>query len=138
MKPHIEEAQRSLRTAIRDIKAFNVLKDASDIDLATVCFHAQQAIEKSLKAVLFLHQIESRRTHDLVLLTQLLRQHGIEPPATDGQMSRLNPFAVMMRYDDMEINIISRHEAANMVAIIYSWAEELVQSAAGGPDEPVA
>jgi hypothetical protein len=32
MKPHIEEAQRSLRFATRDLKAFNVLKDASDID----------------------------------------------------------------------------------------------------------
>ena len=82
MKPHIEEAQRSLRFATRDLKAFNVLKDASGIDLATACFHAQQAIEKSLKAVLFLHQIESRRTHDLVQLAQLLRQHGVEPPAT--------------------------------------------------------
>lgn len=137
MKPHIEEAQRSLRIATRDLKAFNVLKDASDIDLATACFHAQQAIEKSLKAVLFLHQIESRRTHDLVQLAQLLRQHGVEPPATDEQMSRLNPFAVMLRYDDIEINVISKHEAANIVTLTYSWAEKLVQTAAEGPAEAV-
>ncbi|MGA2935835.1 MAG: HEPN domain-containing protein [Syntrophobacteraceae bacterium] len=77
MKPHIEEAQRSLRIATRDLKAFNVLKEASDIDLATACFHAQQAIEKSLKAVL---------------------------------------------YDDMEINVVSRHEAANIVTLTYCWA----------------
>ncbi len=137
MKPHIEEARRSLRLASRDIKAFDVLKDASDIDLATVCFHAQQAIEKSLKAILFIHQIEARRTHDLVQLAQLLRQYGVEPPATDEQMSRLNPFAVMLRYDDMEIDIISKHEAASLVWLIYSWAEKLVHTATGEPDEPV-
>jgi HEPN domain-containing protein len=137
MKPHIEEARRSLRLANRDIKAFNVLKDASGIDLATACFHAQQAIEKSLKAILFIHQIEARRTHDLVQLAQLLRQYGVEPPVTDEQMSRLNPFAVMLRYDDMEIDIISKHEAANLVGLIYSWAEKLVQTAIGLPDEPV-
>jgi hypothetical protein len=52
-------------------------------------------------------------------------------------MSRLNPFAVMLRYDDMEIDIISKHEAANLVGLIYSWAEKLVQTAIGLPDEPV-
>jgi HEPN domain-containing protein len=136
MKPHIEEARRSLRLATRDIKAFNVLKDTSDIDLATVCFHAQQAIEKSLKAILFLRLIESRRTHDLVQLAQLLRQNGVEPPVTDEQMSRLTPFAVMLRYDDIEIDILSKHEAADLVTLIYSWAEKLVQTATGGPAEP--
>jgi HEPN domain-containing protein len=132
MKPRTEESLRSLRLAARDVKAFDVLKNSMDIDIATVCFHAQQAIEKSLKGVLFLHQIETRRTHDLVQLSQLLRQHGVAPPATDEQMSRLNPFAVMLRHDDMEIGIISKHEAARLVKVIYSWADKLVQTAAMG------
>jgi HEPN domain-containing protein len=136
MKPQIEEALRSLRLANRDILAFNVLKAAPDIDLATVCFHAQQAIEKSLKAILFLHQIESKRTHDLVQLAQLLRQHGVELPVTDQQIGCLTPFAVVMRYDDLEIDIITKHEAANLVTLIYSWAEKLVKRAAEGPQEP--
>jgi HEPN domain-containing protein len=68
MQPHLEEALRSLRVAARDIKAFQVLKDAPEIDLTSMCFHAQQTIEKSLKAILFLRQVEFRRTHDLVEL----------------------------------------------------------------------
>ena len=52
-------------------------------------------------------------------------------------MSRLNPFAVMLRYDDLEINIISKHEAADIVTLTYSWAEKLVQTAAGGRAEAV-
>jgi predicted nucleotidyltransferase len=66
MRPNIEEARRSLRAADRDIKAFEILRGASGAPLAALCFHAQQAFEKSLKAVLFLHLIEFRRTHDLV------------------------------------------------------------------------
>ncbi len=66
MKPHIEEAWRALRLADRDIQAFHVLQKSPDVHLSIICFHAQQAVEKSLKAVLFTHQIEFRRTHNLV------------------------------------------------------------------------
>ena len=58
MKPHIEEALLSLRLADRDTKAFEVLSDDPDVHLSVVCFHAQQAVEKSLKAALFAHEIE--------------------------------------------------------------------------------
>jgi HEPN domain-containing protein len=137
MKPHIEEARRSLRLAGRDISAFRVLKNSPGIDPSIIFFHAQQAIEKSLKAILFLNQIESRRTHDLVRLAQLLRQNGIEPPATDGQMGRLNPFAVTVRYDDMDINTISIQDATDMVSLIYSWAETKVQSVVEESHDPI-
>lgn len=52
MKPHLEEAWRSLRLADRDIKAFDILRADPEAHLSIVCFHAQQAVEKSLKAVL--------------------------------------------------------------------------------------
>lgn len=136
MQPHIEEALRSLRVAARDIRAFHVLKDAPEIDLASVCFHAQQAIEKSLKAVLLLSQVEFRRTHDLVELAQLLRQHGVEAPVASDQLSRLSPFAVALRYDNIGISIITREEAANLVKLTYDWAEALVQTATGVSDIP--
>jgi len=100
MKPHIEEAWRALRLADRDIQAFHVLEKSSEVHLSIICFHAQQAVEKSLKAVLFTHQIEFRRTHNLVDLAALLRQNGIELPISDDQLLKLNPFAVTFRYDD--------------------------------------
>jgi HEPN domain-containing protein len=37
----------------------------------SVCFHCQQYVEKLLKAILTLHQIEAPRTHDLRRLIQL-------------------------------------------------------------------
>ena len=53
LPPHIEEAQRSLRMADRDSTAFDILMSSGEAHLSVVCFHAQQAIEKCLKAILF-------------------------------------------------------------------------------------
>ena len=65
------------------------------------CFHAQQAIEKSLKAVLFAIEIEFGRTHDLIKLAQLARSKGVSLPIPDGELRKLNPLplhsATMMR-----------------------------------------
>jgi hypothetical protein len=40
MKPHIEEARRSLRLADRDIQAFDVLRARPEIHASVACFHA--------------------------------------------------------------------------------------------------
>ncbi len=125
MKPHIEEAQRSLRLADRDIYAFTVLKKDIDAHLSVVYFHAQQAVEKMLKAVLFSAQIEFRRTHDLTALTFLLQQKNIQIPVAAAQLARLNPFAVTYRYDDIEIDAfrLTRKEAAEWLNSLRIWAE---------------
>jgi HEPN domain-containing protein len=131
MKPNIEEALLSLGLADRDIKAFEVLSNAAGVHLSVVFFHAQQAVEKALKAALFTHQIEFGRTHDLIKLAQLLRGRGINVPVSDNQMRLLNPFAVTFRYDDMDIETISKEDAANMITTIRIWAEKMVETAKG-------
>lgn len=65
MKQPIDQALRFLHMAERDLRAFYVLKEASQIDLSTVCFHAQQVVEKCLKAVLIYYGKDPTRTHDL-------------------------------------------------------------------------
>jgi HEPN domain-containing protein len=130
MKPHIEEARRSLRLADRDITAFEILRQEPKAHVSIVCFHGQQAVEKSLKAVLYSHQIEFDRTHDLVKLALLLNDHEITLPATDDQLRALNPFAVTFRYDDMEIVAITGEDTAIVVSEIRRWAEDQVTIAA--------
>jgi HEPN domain-containing protein len=128
MKPHIEEAFLSLRLADRDIKAFEVLSKDPEVHLSVACFHAQQAVEKSLKAVLFAHEIEFGRTHDLIKLTQLLRRRGVTIPVSDSQLRKLNPFAVTFRYDEGDIETIPQEEAADLVSSTQRWAEMIVQA----------
>jgi HEPN domain-containing protein len=129
MKPHLEEALLSLRLADRDVKAFEVLSKDPEVHQSVACFHAQQAIEKSLKAVLFAIEIEFGRTHDLVKLAQLARNKGIPVPISDGELRKLNPFAVTFRYDDTDIDTIPKAEAADLVAATRAWAEEIVREA---------
>ena len=134
MSPNLEEAWRSLRLADRDIRAFEVLNQDGSVHLSVVCFHAQQAVEKSLKAVLFARRIESRRTHSLTELASLLQQHGIESPVADDYLLRLNPYAVTFRYDDVDIQLISRKEVADLVTTMRQWAEDQVTATAHGEE----
>jgi len=138
MQPHIEEAWRSLQLADRDITVFHILSKEPEAHLSIVCFHAQQAVEKSLRAVLFSRRIEFRRIHDLTELTQLLRQHGIETPVSDDLLGRLNPFAVTFRYDDMDIELLTREDAETWVTSVRRWAEDQVRLAAESEQAPGA
>jgi HEPN domain-containing protein len=130
MKPNIEEAWRSLRLADRDITAFTILKQEPEAHASVVNFHAQQAVEKSLKAVLYAQEIVFERTHDLVKLAQLLADHDVTLPVSSDQLRLLNPFAVTFRYDDLEIDLILAEDADTLVTEVRRWAEEQVESAA--------
>ena len=130
MKPHLEEATTMLRLADRDIAALAVLSGSVEVHLSILCFHAQQAIEKCFKSALFCYLIEFRRTHDLQLLADLLSEHGIQTPLTISQLSTLNPCAVLLRYDDAEIELenVNRTELSEMVTSARAWAEEIFQA----------
>ncbi|MFS8900282.1 HEPN domain-containing protein [Synechococcus sp. H60.2] len=122
MKPHLEEAWRSLRLADRDLKAFEVLKKDPEVHPSILYFHAQQA-------VLFAQQIEFTRTHDLVKLARLLGDRGILLPVEEDQLRQLNPFAVAFRYDDTEFAPVPQQEVASLLTAIRRWAAEEVSAA---------
>lgn len=65
MKQPIDLARRFLALADQDIKTFLLLIENDEIADSQIGFHAQQAVEKCLKAVLVLHEVEFRKTHDL-------------------------------------------------------------------------
>ncbi|WP_420238512.1 HEPN domain-containing protein [Telmatobacter bradus] len=62
-------------------------------------FHAQQAIEKLLKALLSQLEITYERTHQLERLVRLLQAAGENLPHTTLPLGDLNDFAVFYRYD---------------------------------------
>lgn len=76
MTPQREEAERFMRLVRRDEAAFRALLNSATVDFAVACFHAQQAVEKALKAVMFLHGLEFRRTHDLEELSARWRMRA--------------------------------------------------------------
>lgn len=122
-----EEALQCLRLADRDVVAFETLRDSPRVSLASTCFHAQQAVKKCMKAVLFQHRIEFRRTHDLTMLAGLLKRNEITPPVTDGRLQALNPCAVDFRYDEEKIvSLPDRETLKELVSEMRHWAGELV------------
>lgn len=101
--------------AENDLKnAAQVLKLGSSCPTDTVCFHAQQCVEKYMKAVLVLKRIDFPKTHDLERLTALL------PPRTRPNLSakeqgRLTEYATVARYPGWgEIPLIEARRAVAM------------------------
>jgi HEPN domain-containing protein len=106
MSPAIEEAFRYLQLADDDAAAFRGLLKLPEVKFRLACFHAQQSVEKSLKAVLIYKGLEYRRTHDLHTLSTMLEDHGMKLPCSPEELTRLNPFAVTFRYDDTDIPLV--------------------------------
>ena len=124
-----EEAAMLYRIASQDRRAFLNLTADAEMDLRIVCFHAQQAVEKLLKAVLVNRDIVFSRTHNLAHLADMLIQAKAPLPLPADTLSRLNPYAVIFRYDDLDIPLIGRDEVRQMVDAVFAWAErELQQS----------
>jgi HEPN domain-containing protein len=71
-----EYARVMLEVALRDLRALRGMLDAHTFANEIFGFHAQQAVEKALKAWLNLLGVDYPRIHDLEELLGLLAQHG--------------------------------------------------------------
>lgn len=66
---------------------------------AGVGFHAQQAVEKFLKAALSSRAVDYMRTHDIKRLLNLLRDNGLPLPPEASRLGALTPYGARLRYD---------------------------------------
>lgn len=94
-------------------------------------FHAQQAVEKAIKAVLTVLSVEYPRTHNLALLMDLLRQRGQRLPPDAAELPRLTPFGALLRYDeDQQFEAspvqVDRAWMRNCVERTLAWAEKAI------------
>jgi HEPN domain-containing protein len=88
-----------LRMARKDLQAMRALSDPKTADVELFGFHAQQAVEKALKAWLDLRGVIYPRIHDLDDLLRRLRQHGATVPEAFDGLSSLTDFGVAFRYE---------------------------------------
>lgn len=90
-------------------------------------FHAQQATEKLLKALLMSRNIPYRKTHDLRELIDLIRDHGTKFPELLMEIRILSPFAVEYRYDYLPIedeDPFDRQKMLDLVRHLRKWIEK--------------
>jgi len=126
MTRHAEIALRLLALAQRDMTSFRALTTHPEVDISATGFFAQQAVEKCLKSVAEYHGIVFRKTHDVDELVDLLLQHDIAMPFPPEQFSHLNPFAVILRYEETPFISMSLEEMRLLVDYAYQWASTVV------------
>jgi HEPN domain-containing protein len=113
----VEKAENDLRTAQ------HTLKLEPDCPTETVCFHAQQCVEKYLKAYLTFEGTDFPKTHDIEALFRLLPHGILSPPEIKAQRS-LTRYAVATRYPGMYDRITMR-EARSAVSAARKVRQEI-------------
>ena len=111
----------------------------SDLDLARVgrnsrilledlCFHAQQAAEKALKAVLVFRSVPFPKTHNIRTLMDLLPEDlNLQEEAKEAAI--LTDYAVLTRYPgDLEPVTEEEYlEAIRIAETMVQWAEKIIK-----------
>ncbi len=120
MKPP-EEMKRELvkqwlTKAEQDLTAARILLQANPFVLCIVCFHAQQAAEKALKAYLAWEQIDFPKTHNIGALIMLIS--GVNKELADGLMPAriLSDYAVEGRYPG-DLPEVNQEEASEAIKL---------------------
>jgi HEPN domain-containing protein len=130
MKQLSEEARELFTAGRRDRIAFRVLRRDAESPLEIILFHAQQALEKFIKAALVLEGIVFRRTHDLVELNDRVVQAGIDLPVASDLLARIGPYAVEFRYLGVIAPAVSIEEAEAAVETLFEWLEKQINDSA--------
>jgi len=87
-----------LQRARSDLALGRAALNVPDVFLEDACFHAQQCVEKALKALLIQQGIDFPRTHVLETLLDLLTAAGVGVPSQVDEAFVLTQYAVEMRY----------------------------------------
>ena len=135
MRPDEEfnnEAKAWLRDAQSDI-ALSKVKKTKEIRYEHLCFHSEQAAEKSIKAVLIILCINVPRTHDIAFLLDKLPEHSrLSVELVD--LPVLTKYAVQFRYPGQEMSV-SRKEyirAVELAEAAVRWASRCVHAYCSG------
>ena len=122
-----DNAQVLLRKAAGDQISLRVLGQAEEEGLDwSWAFHAQQAIEKSIKAVLAHHGVKYPYIHRLANLAELLEASGLPLPPHADKIDRLSPFGALNRYEAAEepsTDGLDPQELLEQCTDIIEWAE---------------
>ena len=97
-----------------------------DAYLEDLCFEAQQAAEKAIKAVLMRLDIDYPYVHDLARLLSLLEEAGETVPDRVRKAAELTPFALITRYPGpaRPVTLEEYVVAVEVAEAVVRWAEE--------------
>ena len=98
---------------------------ASGVYLEDLCFDAQQAAEKAIKAVMLARGIEFPYVHDLNRLLSMLERAGETIPGSVRRAGDLTDYATTTRYPGVDQPVSERQylEAVEVADAVVRWAE---------------
>lgn len=93
-----------------------------------LCFDAQQAAEKAIKALLVYRNVLFPKTHDIMDLPTLLHQSGMKVPEEIRHADFLTGYAVEARYPGMseEVTAEDYEEALVLAERVVRWVESII------------
>jgi HEPN domain-containing protein len=98
--------------------------------LEDLCFDAQQAAEKAVKALLIHRGVEFPFVHDLARLLTLLEESGLDVPQDVRAAETLTPYAAITCYPTLFEPVTDRQyrEAVELAQGVIEWARSHLQA----------
>lgn len=121
MTMHDEQTNALIGAARRDRLTFEILLRDPASPVESTLFHAQQAVEKGVKAKLVQAGIIFPRTHDLLQLFDLAAANSLAVPVARDLMARMGPYAVEFRYLGVIAPEVDLDEAKAAVESVMIW-----------------
>jgi HEPN domain-containing protein len=117
----VERAENDLKNAA------HTLKMGTDCPTDTVCFHAQQVVEKYLKALLVFRGISFPKIHNIEELVALLPARD-RPELPEDEQDRLTDYATVTRYpgDDEPISLTEARRAVKLARRVRTAVRRLL------------
>ncbi len=102
-----------------------------DAYLEDLCFEAQQAAEKAVKAVLIKRDIEYPYVHDLARLLSMLDDAGESVPCAVRRGGELTTSALITRYPGLARPVTTAEylAAVETAETVVGWAEDRLDAA---------
>lgn len=96
--------------------------------LEDLCFDAQQAAEKAIKAVMIACDIAFPYVHDLDQLLTVLESTGQQVPDEIHRAEKLTLYATAARYPGIEHPVSEQHylEAVEIAEAVVRWAKKRI------------
>ncbi len=115
------------RKAEEDATAVREFAGNLDIADSIIGFHAQQAVEKWLKAITAARGIRHKPIHDIDRLIELLEKADVELPLDRDRLAGLTQYAVPMRYDDLlDAESLDRAATVDLIDEVGEWVADLL------------
>ena len=116
-----------MRHAFSDLEIAKI-PISGKIRLESLCYHAQQAVEKSIKAVLLRYEVTFPKVHSIERLIDLLPEN-VERTDDLKASASLTRYAAMLRYPGEFEEATREHydEAVRLAEAVVEWAKHLIE-----------